>query len=89
MNCCVEHNNYTTLHLNQHFIAFMLSQTFGSRLRERRRLLKIRQEDLAELSGVGLRTVIAVENGTANPSLETITKLTQVLGLELTLNVKA
>jgi y4mF family transcriptional regulator len=61
----------------------------GSLIRERRKRLQIRQGDLAELSGVGVRTVIAVENGTANPSLETLTQIAEVLGLELILTVKS
>lgn len=67
----------------------MNPQTLATRIRERRKLLNIRQGDLAELSGIGLRTVIALENGTANPSLETLTRIIEVLGLEITLNVKS
>jgi y4mF family transcriptional regulator len=67
----------------------MTPQFLASRIRERRKLLNIRQGDLAELSGVGLRTVIALENGTANPSLDTLTRIAEVLGLELTLSIKA
>lgn len=72
-----------------HYIAPMTPQFLASRIRERRKLLNIRQGDLAELSGVGLRTVIALENGTANPSLDTLTRIAEVLGLELTLSIKA
>lgn len=60
----------------------------GSRIQERRKQLKIRQTDLAELSGVSLRTVISIENGTANPSVETLSKVVEVLGMELTLTIK-
>jgi DNA-binding phage protein len=38
---------------------------------------------------VGLRTLIAIENGTGNPSFETLNKIVDVLGLELTLTIKS
>jgi transcriptional regulator with XRE-family HTH domain len=50
---------------------------------ERRKQLKIRQEDLAELTGVALRTIRDMEKNTGNPSLQTIEKIMHVLGIEL------
>ncbi|MBB3841870.1 y4mF family transcriptional regulator [Runella defluvii] len=61
----------------------------GETIKQRRQRLDIRQNDLAELSGVGLRTLIAIENGKGNPSFETLTKIIDVLGLELTLTIKS
>ena len=61
----------------------------GETIKQRRQRLDIRQNDLAELSGVGLRTLIAIENGKGNPSFETLTKIVDVLGLELTLTIKS
>ena len=60
----------------------------GLLIKERRKILKIRQEDLAEISDVALRTIVLVERGEGNPSLETLFKITEVLGMELQLNVK-
>ena len=57
-------------------------------LRERREALKVTQEQLAELSGVGLRTLKAIESGKGNPTIETLTKLAEVLGLELKLEIR-
>jgi len=57
-------------------------------LKQRRNVLNITQQDLAELSGVGLRTLKALESGKSNPTFETLNKLAEVLGLELTLKVK-
>lgn len=54
----------------------------------RRKLLGVTQEHLAELSGVGLRTLKALESGKSNPTFETLNKLTEVLGMELKLEVK-
>jgi transcriptional regulator with XRE-family HTH domain len=52
-------------------------------IRARRQLLKVTQADLAELSGVSLRTVKSIEEGTANPTVEIIAKILDILGLSL------
>lgn len=57
-------------------------------LKKRRELLGITQEHLSELSGVGLRTLKALESGKSNPTLGTLTKLIKVLGMEFRLEVK-
>ena len=57
-------------------------------IKERRNELQVTQESLAELSGVGLRTLKQFESGKGNPTLLTIQKLADVLGLELCLKVK-
>lgn len=60
----------------------------GKTLKIRREFLNLRQEDLAEMSGVATKTIHIVEAGTGNPSLETIIKLAHILGLEITVQVK-
>lgn len=57
-------------------------------LKKRRNMFQVTQETLAELSGVGLRTLKQIESGKGNPTLQTIQKLADVLGLELCLQVK-
>ncbi len=57
-------------------------------IKARREMLKVNQEMLAELSGVGLRTLKQFESGKGNPTLQTMSKLADALGLELTLQVK-
>ena len=54
-----------------------------STIKTRRKALKISQEDLAQMAEVGLATVKDIERGKANPSLTTITRLLDVLGLEI------
>ena len=58
-------------------------------VKERRESLRVTQETLAELSGVGLRTLKQFESGKGNPTLMTLHKLADVLGLELSLKVKS
>jgi transcriptional regulator with XRE-family HTH domain len=57
-------------------------------IKERREVLQVTQETLAELSGVGLRTLKQFESGKGNPTLLTLSKLADVLGMEVNLNVK-
>ena len=44
---------------------------------------KIVKQELADLSGVGLNTVVALETGHRNPSLKTLEAILDTLGLEL------
>lgn len=57
-------------------------------VKARRETLQITQEMLAELSGVGLRTLKQFESGKGNPTLETLSKIGDTLGMELTFTVK-
>ena len=60
----------------------------GKLLKLRRAILKLKQEDLSELSGIGLRTIIKIENGDGNPSLETLQKLFGVVGMDVTIQIR-
>jgi transcriptional regulator with XRE-family HTH domain len=57
-------------------------------IKDRRESLKVTQETLAELSGVGLRTLKQFESGKGNPTLSTLTKICEVLGIEIYLGIK-
>jgi transcriptional regulator with XRE-family HTH domain len=57
-------------------------------IKERREALDVTQDVLAELSGVGLRTVKQFESGKGNPTLTTLHKLADVLGMEVCLKIK-
>jgi transcriptional regulator with XRE-family HTH domain len=57
-------------------------------IKERRENLKVNQENLAKLSGVGLRTLKQFESGKGNPTIQTIQKIADILGLEVCLKVK-
>lgn len=60
----------------------------GEILKSRRSLLQISQQDLAEMAEVSLATVKDIERGKGNPSLKTIEKLCEVLGLEFSLTIR-
>lgn len=53
----------------------------NNRLRDLRNRLNLRQEDLAEKAGVSRQTIISIENGRYNPSLELAYRLARVFGL--------
>ncbi|MCK0124504.1 helix-turn-helix domain-containing protein [Gelidibacter sp. F2691] len=57
-------------------------------VKARRDMLNVTQELLADLSGVGLRTLKQFESGKGNPTLDTLNKLGDALGLELSFTVK-
>ena len=57
-------------------------------IKERRKILDVTQETLAEISGVGLRTLKQLESGNGNPTLETLQKICDALGLEIKLQIK-
>lgn len=61
----------------------------GSLLKERRKLLNITQETLADMSGVGLRTLKQLESGKGNPTIITLEKVADVLGMQLVLQIKS
>ena len=56
--------------------------------KERREALQVTQEALSTLSGVGLRTLKQFESGKGNPTLLTLQKLLNVLGMEVSLKLK-
>ncbi len=49
-------------------------------IKNRREMLQVTQEMLADLSGVGLRTLKQFESGKGNPTVETLNKLADALG---------
>jgi transcriptional regulator with XRE-family HTH domain len=60
----------------------------GKAIKERRALLGISQQDLSDYSGVGISTVKDLERGVGNPSIDTLRKILDVVGLEMVLQLK-
>ncbi len=58
------------------------------KIKERRSILGITQQDLAGISGVGLRTIKEIETGRGNPSFSTLLKILDVLGMEMEIKIK-
>ena len=66
----------------------MTAQELALQVKQRRDTLRISQQELADLSGIGVRTIYEIEKGIANPTLEVLNRLADVLGLELQLHLK-
>lgn len=61
--------------------------TIGQVIRQRRETLGLTQEYLADVSGVGLRTIREIEKGNGK-SLTFLMKVADTLGLSLQLKIK-
>ncbi len=60
----------------------------GIIIRKRRALLGLSQSELADIAGISTRTIQLIERGQGNPSLETLIKLIDPLGLQIELVLK-
>ena len=66
----------------------LLISSIGKQIKERRATLGINQKDLSELAEISPNTLYKIERGQANPSLRVLIKITEVLGMELKMEVK-
>ena len=62
--------------------------TLSEVIKSRRKTLAISQSDLAEMAGIGLATIKDIERGKGNPSLGTVNKIMEVLGIEIEFKVR-
>ena len=65
----------------------MNKEEIGRYVVERRDTLRISQGRLAELSGVSVHTLSNLETGNGNVTLETLLKVTKILGLKVAVGV--
>lgn len=66
----------------------MIKQEIGNFIQSRRAALSMKQEDLAELTGITTKTIYLIESGAGNPAVATLEKILDVLGLELSVQIK-
>ena len=67
----------------------MMSQKeIGTAIKERRKHLGVNQQTLADLAGVGINTLVAIERGEGNPQLSTLLTILDTLGLQMDLHIK-
>lgn len=57
-------------------------------MKQRRVTLSLTQQDLAEMSQVGLATIKDIERGKGNPALKTVKKILDVLGIEIEYRIR-
>jgi y4mF family transcriptional regulator len=66
----------------------MLYNRVGQAIRDRRKELGITQPHLADVAGISTNTLYKLERGQGNPTFDVLTKLAEVLGMELKMEVK-
>jgi y4mF family transcriptional regulator len=66
----------------------MLSEGIGKTIKERRKALKITQPDLADLARISVNTLYKIERGEANPTIDILERILEVLGLDIKLEAK-
>lgn len=66
----------------------MTNEKIIQTIKERKDILRINQEYLAELSEVGIATLKRFESGKGNITLNNLQKVADVLGLEIKLELK-
>ena len=57
-------------------------------IKSRKKTLDISQQDLAEMAGIGLATIKDIERGKGNPSIGTVSKIMEVLGMEIEYKIR-
>ncbi len=62
--------------------------TLSARVRDRRKALRLTQDDLADLAGCSPRFVRALESGKATARLDKLLDVLDALGLELTASIR-
>jgi len=60
----------------------------GKIVQERRNELSLKQQDLAEMADVTIKTIYAIENNKGNPTMDILKRVLNVLGLEIKVQIK-
>ncbi len=67
----------------------MNNQLIGKIIQERRDYLNLTQKDVAEMAGITVKSISEIELGIRNPTVNTLISVLDVLGLELTVQIKS
>jgi len=60
----------------------------GGIIQERRVFLNLTQKDVAEMAGTTFKSISEIELGIRNPTLDTLNRILEVLGLALAVHIK-
>lgn len=66
----------------------MNSKEIGEIIKRRRLALKVNQLTLSELEGIGINTLVTIERGTGNPTLDKLLSVLDTLGLQMDVKLK-
>jgi y4mF family transcriptional regulator len=67
----------------------MDKKEIGNIIKKRRKFLRITQQDLSGIVGIGLRTYVDIESGKGNPTIENLFSIFDALGLSIEIKVKS
>jgi y4mF family transcriptional regulator len=67
----------------------MNKEIIGEIIKRRRKFLGITQKELSEIVDTGLRSLVDIESGKGNPTIETLLDILDVLGLNIEVKVKS
>lgn len=70
------------------YFIIMKKSEIGSFIEERRKALRVTQQNLAVLCGVSEHALCNLEQGIGNPTFEVLERVTDALGLEIRLAPK-
>jgi y4mF family transcriptional regulator len=60
----------------------------GHTLRDRRKFLGKNQSNLSDIVGISHRSLVDIESGKANPTIEQLSKILDALGLTLNITIE-
>ena len=63
-------------------------EEIGLVIKRRRDVLQISQQTLSEVSGIAVHTLSNIEAGKGNPTVDTLNRVLDVLGMEIRVEVK-
>lgn len=66
----------------------MTKKELGNKIKERRKVMSMSQNQLAEYTGLSVVTLSQIESGKASPSFETLNEIFHFLNLEMLVVVK-
>ena len=69
-------------------VKLIAQMNFYNIIKERRSILGLTQHDLADYTGLSVRIIKSIESGKGNPSMSTLSKIADILGLEIIMKVK-
>ena len=55
----------------------------GQAIKKRRVMLKVSQQSLSEISGISVHALSDIESGKGNPTIKSLNRVLEVLGLKL------
>ena len=63
-------------------------ERLGELIAKRRKIVRMEQSDVEDYTGISIGTISKLENGKGNISLENLLKILDILGMELSVDVK-